>query len=561
MRLGNLPLADEERGPLREEVYGFLLLLTQLKSQASGGDPAAARETRALLDRARSIQEPSRGYYRLSAACARLLREDERAAADQRRADDPATRTTALDHFLRGEEERTRAIGPEAQGPALQRALEEYALAVRDEPRAYWAHFQMGRCYLGLGRENEALEALAVCTAVRPEAPWAPSVRGLALASQRRFPEALRELQRVVERHPDFAPARLNLGAVYWLQRQYEPALEQFDQVLQLGPEKRLVEAAYYRGVVRLERGDEARRDVENAVEDLSRTIRERPQLRAAYLARAQAHLAHGEDGPALDDLNAALRTGQPRFDPEGPAGYEERGRLLRGLIPRLPRAARGKAVAAALREFRKAEELGGRSAALFDDLGAILELSGRPEEALRAYSRGLELAPDHARLRNKRGWVLLGVKPPQSDQARGDFAVASRLKPATAADRLAVADAHIGLGYVHACAGRAPDAAHEATRTLLALRGTEGDAVRHVDHYVLRHNLACIYGELSRSDAKHRAEHEELAMEFLREAVAQARRTGAGAEEADNIDGEPAFPPSLRERPDFRELQKSARR
>ena len=46
-----------------------------------------------------------------------------------------------------------------------------------------------------------------------------------------------------------------------------------------------------------------------------------------------------------------------------------------------------------------------------------------------------------------------------------------------------------------------------------------------------------------------------------LQPAVAQAQRTGAGAEEADNIDGESAFPRSLRERPDFRVLQKSARR
>jgi tetratricopeptide (TPR) repeat protein/tRNA A-37 threonylcarbamoyl transferase component Bud32 len=571
--LENLALTGDERGPVAEDVYDFLLLRAQLKAAAApAGDRDAARQARALLERARDLQAPSRGYYRLSAICSRLLGEDEQAAREQQRADDPATRATGLDHFLLGERERARAAGSVGPAPdpesaaALHQAIEEYTAAGRDPRRAYWAHFQIGRCYLALGEGDRALQALAACTALRPHVPWAHSVQGLALALQRRYADAERELQMTLDEHPDFVPARLNLGAAYWLRRQYEPALEQFERVLRLPPEKCPVEARFFRARVLLERGDPARRDVDRALEDLTQVIqekaKEKAEFRPAYLARAQAHFARGETDLGLDDLNVVVRAGRPQFDPGDAAAHEQRGRLLRRLVvPQLPANQRGAARAVAVRQLQKAEELGSRSAALFDDLGAVLEGSGQLSAAIRAYTRGLELAPEHARLRNKRGWALLGGKPPQPDRAREDFTVAARLEPGTAADRLALADAHIGLGYIHACAGKTPEAVHEATRALLALRGTEGDAIRHVDHYVLRHNLACIYGELSRSDAKHRAEHEELAMEFLREAVTQAQRTGAGAEEADSIDGESAFPRSLRERPDFRVLQKSARR
>jgi tetratricopeptide (TPR) repeat protein len=114
----------------------------------------------------------------------------------------------------------------------LRRALDEFKQAVRGPRQAYWAHFQMGRCYLGLGEEDRALQAFAACIALRPDVPWAASARGLALARQGHSKEAESELQRVLKLHDDFAPAHLNLGAVYWMQKQYEPALEEFKWVL-----------------------------------------------------------------------------------------------------------------------------------------------------------------------------------------------------------------------------------------------------------------------------------------------------------------------------------------
>jgi tetratricopeptide (TPR) repeat protein len=377
----------------------------------------------------------------------------------------------------------------------------------------------------------------------------------------KRYPAAESELRQTLQRHPDFVPARLNLGAVYWLQRQYDRALEQLEQVGRLPPEKRPVEAAYYEAVVRLEREVARGGDLARALEGLTGVIQEKPELTPAYLARAQAHFARGEEGPGLDDLNAVVRAGQPHFDADAAAAYAQRGRLLRRLVPRLPPTARPAALAAAVRQLRKAEERGGRSAALFDDLGAVLEGSLKFPDAIEAYSHGLELAPKDAHLRNLRGWAYVNSTPPRYDRAREDFAVAARLEPETAADRLAVADAHVGLAYVHACSGSATEALNEATRALLALRGTVPDGTGRTDHYVIRHNLACVYAELARADAKHHTEQEDVALEFLREALAQAEAHGAREEELANILNEPVLRPLLKKRQDFGELVNKAGR
>jgi tetratricopeptide (TPR) repeat protein/tRNA A-37 threonylcarbamoyl transferase component Bud32 len=563
--LENLP--GEERELVKEDVHDFLLLLAQLKVGAPASTAESAREARALLERARGLGEPSRGYYRLSAACSQLLGEGEKAAQERRQADDPATRTTGHDHFLLGEGERVRATGPGGPGldvdsaRALRRAIEEYTLAGRDPRQAYWAQFQIGRCSLALGEAGPALEALAACIGRRPDVPWAHSVRGLTLALLKRYPEAESGLKQALGRHPDFVPARLNLGAVYWLQREYEPALQEFEQVRRLPPEKRPVEAAYYAAMVRLERGDLRLGDLAKALEDLTGVIQEKPEFTPAYLALAQAHFAHKEEDPGLRDLNAVVRAGQPHFDPDSAAAYAQRGRLLRRLVPRLPPTARPAARAAAVRQLRKAEQLGGRSAALFEDLGAVLEGSGNLPAAIDAYSRGVELAPKDAHLRNLRGWAYVQSAPPRYARARDDFVVAARLEPETAADRLAVADAHVGLAYVHACSGSATEAMNEATRALLPLRGNDPDGSGRTDHYVIRHNLACVYAELARADAKHHTAQEDLALEFLREALAQAQAHGARDEEVANIRNEPVLRPLLRDRADFRELLNHARR
>jgi tetratricopeptide (TPR) repeat protein len=221
---------------------------------------------------------------------------------------------------------------------------------------------------------------------------------------------------------------------------------------------------------------------------------------------------------------------------------HEQRGRLLLGLVARLPLDARKKPRALTQGELEKAVAAGGEGAALYEDLGTVLDQQAQYKNAVEFFSKALDLPVEsgRARLLNKRGWAYVNLS--QHPQARAD------LEPADRNARLLRAEAHTGLGYLDACAKVYAGAQEHATRALDWLR-------QPLDHYVLRHNLACIYAEMSRWDVSRRAEYQDLALTFLGEAVELARNRGTLANEKQLIEQESAFPPSLRERPDFKKL------
>ncbi|HEX5269151.1 MAG TPA: serine/threonine-protein kinase, partial [Gemmataceae bacterium] len=209
--LDDFPL-DEEKPHARRELYDLLLLMAQVKG-ARAGDEAGARETMALLDRAASLAAPSRSYYRLRALAHRALGDEGKAAEEQRRADDPATADTALDHFLQGERYRLETVNEasaqtehevwELNRSRRAKAVEEYRAALALDPKHFWARFQVGRCSLFLKRGDESVEALTYCVALRPTSPWVYTVRGLILGELNRYAEAEADLNRAVELAPD----------------------------------------------------------------------------------------------------------------------------------------------------------------------------------------------------------------------------------------------------------------------------------------------------------------------------------------------------------------------
>jgi tetratricopeptide (TPR) repeat protein/tRNA A-37 threonylcarbamoyl transferase component Bud32 len=536
--LERLPL-PEEHAALKEELYELLLLMVQSRiGHCDAGE--AVRELLALLDDARSFRAPSRSYHRLRSHCLRLLGDDPATAAERRLADDEQTEATALDRFLLGEHHRIEAARPldaaavrtagTPDGDELLRAIEEYHLALETDPDHYWSHFQLGRCYLSLGRGAEAVAALGACVALRPDCPWGYSARGLALALQRRFREAEQDLERALRLNPDFLPARLNRGVVLCLEKRPAAALAEFTEVLQRPPDRRLIEAAYYRGQLHLEQGE-----YREALDDLDRLLRERPGFRPGYWLRAQVRLLLGQEASCLEDLDTLLAGGRP-FDPRSRQAHEQRGRLLRLLATELPPSASQETWALARSELEKAVELGGRSPRLFEDLGAVREWQGHLDDAIQAYTMGLALVPEDTTLRLLRGWA--NSKLARHDQARADFAEAIRVDPRNA-------EAYTGIGHVQVDLKSPDDAQRAAAQALLHGNG----------NHVILHNVACIYARLSQVDDLRKAEHLDVAMALLQRAVELWRRTAAAPDEIQLIQDEPAFSAALRARPDFQKL------
>ncbi len=534
--LDKLPL-PEERPALRQELGQVILMLVQARTQ-QGPQPAAAGELLGLLDRAEPLTGPSRTCHHLRGDCYRL-QGDAAKEAESRKAEASDPSGTALDCFLQGERHRTEAarlpdgrsagLAAPANRDLLTKAVEQYQLALVREPRHYWAHLQLGRCFLSLGQGAEAIAEFSECTNLRPESPWAYSARGLALALAKHFPEAERDLQHAQELQLDFYPARLNLGVAHWLEQKESKALADFDALLNQPGGVKLVEAAYYRGQLLLKEGKYS-----DALKDFDTVVKGNPGFRSAYLLRARVRLLQGRAELSLEDLDAFDGRGLP---PDSPEGHERRGHLLQQFLtdPDLTAAGQQACTQLALAELKKAVDQGRRSASLFSDLGLVHEHLGDEEEAVPAYSRGLECDPKDVHLLIQRGWAL--EKLGRYEKSVADFARAADLAPGNA-------EAYTGLGYLLARGKKCAEAQWAAAAALLV----------GANDYLVLHNVACTYAVLGEVDPARVAAHRSMVVTLLRRAVELARQVGAGPAELEDIRNDRAFAP-LKSSPDFREF------
>ncbi len=541
-----LPL-PEERTSVKSELHGLLILSASETLRAEPG-PAGARQAIATLDQAARLGGSSVSDLRLRAGAYQQLGDEKQAAEMRRQAEDPKTPRTALDLFLLGERERDESaarvgdqtdLKPWQLDPArMERAVALYRQALAIDPDHYWARLQLGRCLQSLGRFAEAAEALGACVAIRPEAPWGYSALGLALAEQGRYDEAEHVLNRAIGIDADARPPRLHRGVVSWRQKKYDAAVADFEAVLAPPDDKRLVEAAYYRGQLYLERGE-----TQKALDDFDRVVAASPGFRSVYLDRPLIYLSRKDAPRALADLDTYVSLVR-KIDPGGWEIHGLRGRLLRFLYSELPQEKRRgptglTMLQIGLAELFKAVEMGGKDAGLYDDLGAVLEHAGRLDQAIVAYSRGIASAPDFAKLRIKRGWAWEQLN--QHEKASADFAAAARAAPENA-------EAHTGLGYVQALRKLPRDAQREADLSLL--HGS--------DDYLVLHNVACIYAALSQTDNAQATAYQDVSIALLRRALKLWKKSATGPNELDLIKAEPAFKP-IQGRKDFQELLRSA--
>jgi serine/threonine protein kinase/tetratricopeptide (TPR) repeat protein len=441
----------------------------------------------------------------------------------------------AQDLFLQGERRRLQSasIFP-ASGRAqaanrdhLLGAVSLYQAALERDPTHYWARFQLGRCYLALGRTAEAVETFSTCIAVRPQTPWAYTARAVALAFLRRFEEAHRDLDRALAIAPDSLPARLNRGVLFRLQNDPVRAAAEFDRLLLLPQPP--PEAGFYRAQLFL-RDDEPQKALNLVNQLLARS----PHFVPAHLIRAQALLALERPVEALGDLDQIARSG-----PSPMSASNGRGHLLRNLIPQLPRKKQRQALALAQAELASASRDGDATAGTFADLGAILHLQGEFKSAVGELSRAIVLDPTDPQLLTNRGWSYEAMD--RLAEAEADFTCALRLAP-TSGEALA------GLGYVEARLSRSSPAQRHAA--LAVLHGGRD--------YLVLHNVACIYAKLATMDPNNTRTHEEAAITLLARALEIWRTTLTGPNEIELIALESAFAPALRARPEFQALTKA---
>jgi tetratricopeptide (TPR) repeat protein/tRNA A-37 threonylcarbamoyl transferase component Bud32 len=531
----------EENAAFKKQLHDLLLLMVQSQSDQSPA-PAVVQAMLQRLERAATLQKPSRGYYRLRARCFQMLGDMHQCDEETRRSDDPNLAATALDHFLLGEQARNEANLPvagqadptawQANPERVARAIEHYQASLRLEPDHYWCNYMLGWCFFDLNKGSEAVQTFGTCVALQPTLPWGYTARGQALAGIRRFADAEKDLETALSLDKDFAPALLNRGSLSWQQGKRDQALANFSKVLDLPAERRSARAAYYRGLMLVERGK-----FRDGLADFDTVVRETPDFRPVYISRAQVYFLQ-DDPRGIADLTTFLELGRP--GPGEHVLFALRGHMLCQLAPGWGLTAQqGRAALMLARDqLNRAISLGGRSADVLHDLGAVHELLGEPEKALDFYAQALDAKPSRAlevKIHSKRGWLLAQSSEP--DRARESFAAILRLEPNSA-------DARAGLGYVAARSKAPTEAQREAAQSLL---NGAGD-------YLMLHNTACVYAELSRSEKDQKKQHEDVAIALLQRAVELWRRDGVGPDEIDLIRRDPSFD-SFRDRLKFDRL------
>jgi tetratricopeptide (TPR) repeat protein len=492
-----------------ETAYHDLILLTVQTKIQNATDDAAFKKALEQLDLAAALREPSRGLYLLKKMCYEDLNNKKLAEKQAELVSQSAE--TALSHFLEGEWLRMEANDLKYGGDdgtdwkpnaaKLEGAIGHFQKALRLDPKNFWCTFQMSRCYLGLGRADDALNALKTCVALRPNQPWAYSVRGLVLALSGQYEQAKSDLDKALELRPDFGPALLNRGYLFKMQKEYDAALADFDKALALPKSERLIVANYYKGLVYLDKGERAK-----AQDTFETVLKENKNFRPAYLRLFEIKFLEGKNyDKSLDYLTKYINEGRPvALKDENWELHYLRGQMLRQL------AASKDGRKVLLKELKEAEDRGGKTAQLYFDLGAVHIYEKRTDKAFEYFSKAwdaslqdkMDAAARKAlqiKILNLRGWTFAQKK--DYEKASEDFGLV--LKKFEEKN----AEAFSGLGFVYAHQ-RAFAAAQSAAGVALAY-GANKDVVLH--------NVACIYAELSVLDKDNAVLHFSMTMKYVR--------------------------------------------
>jgi tetratricopeptide (TPR) repeat protein len=547
---------DAEKADINEGCYELLLMLADAVAQPVPPQGAAesreqARQALALLDRAAQlVGSPTKAYYLRRA---RYLEQqgDQQAAKSERRLAEARAAKTAGDYFL---------VGDEAyKGGRLEEAVSAFESALRVQPGHFWAEYFLAVCQLMRQRPGEAQLLLTSCLSQRDGFVWIYLVRGVADGELRQFTAAEEDFRKALDLQPD-VPARygilVNRGAMRLQQGQVENAVADFEAAIRLLPRQ-------YQAHVNLAQAYQRQKQMTKALAQLDEAVRLAPTMANPYRLRARLHRECQELDEALEDLTKAMEH-EPADSPLLADDHLERGAILHQqkkygaalaaydaalqIRPDLARAYRLRADALlALNRGRDAlaafdHYLGpdDHDAEAYRLRGFERAKLGNQPGAIADYTRALEIEPQSAVTRARRGWALLESRD-AIRQALRDFEEALRLEPENG-------ELYNGRGYARVLLGQYRDGIADAEEALK--RGPQAEELRQ--RLALKYNAACVFAQAAgqaaadtaASDAAALADrYQARAVVLLRQALDLLPPKSRAAYVQQAVD-EPAFAP-----------------
>jgi tetratricopeptide (TPR) repeat protein len=194
--------------------------------------------------------------------------------------------------------------------------------------------------------------------------------RGLFRLLNDEFAKAREDLEAAIEADQEDASLQEALGLALMMDDKLDAAQEAFDRALKIDPESS--SALLQRARLRAVQGDRP-----EAIADLDKAIKIAPDDAIPLVLRARIHQQAGDSDRAAADLERVLDR-----HPDHPAALE-----LRGLI-----AAERNDYAAAIRDFRKLVAQKQDDPVLVGQLAMLYMGAKQPRQAIKRFSRALEL-------------------------------------------------------------------------------------------------------------------------------------------------------------------------
>ncbi len=257
--------------------------------------------------------------------------------------------------------------------------------------------------------EEDPAEKAALFDAAVELSPRDPEVRrarGMFHLTSDEFAQARDDLAVAAEEQPRNASFHEALGLALLMNEELAEARAAFGRAIELEPEA--VGPLLQRARVLALEGDN-----DEALDDIDRAVEIQPANRTALLLRARIQQQAGDSEAALADLETVL--GQ---EPDLPAALE-----LRGLL-----AAERQDYAAAILDFRRLAARNPDDTAVIGQLGMLYLAAKQPREAIKRFTRALEIDADNFPCRRGRSDAAISIG--DHPAALADLEKAHALKP-----------------------------------------------------------------------------------------------------------------------------------
>jgi tetratricopeptide (TPR) repeat protein len=257
-----------------------------VSSQDSAGSPQRIEKALSVLD------DELRRIEGLLKELSPMLKSGE-AASSVQRAEAALTLLTSQEAYQRG-----RVAEENRQYEA---AIDAFSKAIQLDPANDSALLHRGHAYLELGKLGFALTDLNQSLAVQPNSSHAYELRARVHRALKAYDRAITDLQTAARLDPENGEHVLSQAAITEERGDFQGAVDLYSQALSRSHSS--VEIRLKRAAA-LTKGNR----FEESLKDCTGAIESEPSSAAGYICRAEVYLRQRQVGPAVSELDQAMR-------------------------------------------------------------------------------------------------------------------------------------------------------------------------------------------------------------------------------------------------------------